>query len=199
VNSVVVEAPGQLTTVQDFGRTGHGPQGISPSGAADPVALHLGNLLVGNQAGAPALEMTLVGGTFVFQKGGAIALAGSDFGATLQGQSVDTWRSYPVAAGEKLVVGPTQSGARCYLCIAGGVIVKPFLGSASTHRVSGLGGFEGRALRKGDVLSVGTQATRFVARKISAGLLGALTPREVLRVTDGPQANLFSVEVTRSF
>jgi antagonist of KipI len=33
--------------------------------------------------------------------------------------------------------------------------VKPFLGSASTHLLSGLGGHEGRALRKGDVLKIG--------------------------------------------
>jgi len=56
-----VLAPGLLTTVQDLGREGFGPLGVSPSGAADPVALRIGNRLVGNAESAAALEMTLLG------------------------------------------------------------------------------------------------------------------------------------------
>ena len=32
---IEVHAPGLFTTVQDLGREGYGPQGVSPSGAAD--------------------------------------------------------------------------------------------------------------------------------------------------------------------
>jgi biotin-dependent carboxylase-like uncharacterized protein len=200
MNSLTVVAPGLLTTVQDLGRPGFGAGGISPSGAADPVALQLGNLLVGNAPGAAALEMTLMGGNFIFREPSAIALAGSDFAATLNGQALDTWRSYSVAAGEKLRVGSTRSGARCYLCVAGGVEVEPFLGSASTHLVSGLGGFAGRSLRKGDVLRIGTAQTKFIERTLSSAALRILQPREaVLRVADGPQCDLFSAETVQSF
>jgi biotin-dependent carboxylase-like uncharacterized protein len=200
MNSLTVEAPGLLITVQDRGRPGFGVRGISPSGAADPVALQLGNLLVGNAPGAAALEMTLMGGNFIFREPSAIALAGSDFAATLNGQALDTWRSYSVAAGEKLRVGSTRSGARCYLCVAGGVEVEPFLGSASTHLVSGLGGFAGRSLRKGDVLRIGTAQTKFIERTLSSAALRILQPREaVLRVADGPQCDLFSAETVQSF
>src|SRR2546429_7396157 len=66
---IEVLAPGLLTTVQDLGREGFGPMGVSPSGAADPVALRIGNRLVGNAAIAAALEMTLLGGTFLFPEG----------------------------------------------------------------------------------------------------------------------------------
>jgi allophanate hydrolase subunit 2 len=44
---IEVRAPGLLTTVQDLGREGFGPMGVSPSGAADAVALRIGNRLVG--------------------------------------------------------------------------------------------------------------------------------------------------------
>jgi biotin-dependent carboxylase-like uncharacterized protein len=200
MTSLLVESPGLLTTVQDLGRSGFGARGISPSGAADPVALQLGNLLVGNALGAAALEMTLMGGNFIFSEPAAIALAGSDFGATLNAQALDSWRSYSVAAGEKLPIGTTRSGARCYLCVAGGLLVKPFLGSASTHLVSGLGGFAGRRLRKGDVLRIGMTQTKFVERTLSSTALRILQPRNaVLRVTDGPQCDLFSAETVRSF
>ncbi|MGB7027017.1 MAG: KipI antagonist, partial [Candidatus Acidiferrum sp.] len=152
---IQVRAPGLLTTVQDLGREGFGPLGVSPSGAADAIALRIGNRLVGNPEGAAALEMTLLGGTFEFSEAAVVALTGSDFGATLDNVPVEMWSSMEVRAGQILGVGTTRGGARCYLCIHGGIEVKLFLGSASTHLLSDLGGFEGRALRKGDLLRVG--------------------------------------------
>jgi antagonist of KipI len=169
--------------------------GVSPSGAADPVALRLGNLLVGNEAGAAALEMTLLGGSFVFPAGAVIALTGADFGATIDGRSVEMWTPHAMLPGATLKLGPTRNFARCYLAVAGGIRVKPFLGSASTHLLSGLGGHEGRALRKGDVLRLGMCERKFLKRAISQTVLLSLKPRKVLRVTDGPQSDWFSEEV----
>ena len=187
---IQIQSPGLFTTVQDLGRPGFGPMGLSPSGAADPIALRLGNRLVGNADDAAALEMTLIGGTFLFPEGCIAALAGSDFGASLDNQSVATWMALKINSGQTLRVGPTRSGARCYLCVRGGIKVNSFLGSASTHILSGLGGFEGRALRKGDILNVGP-ATTFCERKISLQSLERLSPRKVLRVTSGPQSDWF--------
>jgi len=39
---IQVQEPGLFTTVQDLGREGFGPQGVSASGAADAVSLRLG-------------------------------------------------------------------------------------------------------------------------------------------------------------
>src|SRR5579863_9371532 len=122
---IQVQAPGLLTTVQDLGREGFGPIGVSPSGAADPISLRLGNRLVGNPEGAAALEMTLLGGTFVFPEGAVIALTGADFGATLENAAIPLWTSLQVKPGQTLRTGATRSGARCYLCIAGGIEEKP--------------------------------------------------------------------------
>ena len=76
---IQVQEPGLLTTVQDLGRDGFGPLGVSPSGAADPISLRLGNRLVANPESAAGLEMTLLGGTFLFPEGAILALTGSDF------------------------------------------------------------------------------------------------------------------------
>jgi len=199
MSTLVVESPGLLTTVQDLGRAGFGPLGVSPSGAADPVALRLGNLLVGNEPGAAALEMTLLGGTFAFPAGAVIALVGGDFGAALNGRHVEMWTTLVVPPGEKLSLGPTRNFARCYLAVAGGIQVKAFLGSASTHLLSGLGGHEGRALRKGDVLRLGTPQLKVRERTISRAVLLRLKPRKILRVTDGPQSHHFSEEAKQVF
>lgn len=155
MRAIEVLSPGLLTTVQDLGREGFGPLGVSPSGAADPFALRIGNRLVGNVEGAAALEMTLLGGTFAFSGGAVAALTGSDFGGTLDNLPLQPWASFEVQPGQTLRLGPTKSGARCYLCVRGGLEVRSFLGSASTHLLSGLGGHEGRALRKGDMLKIG--------------------------------------------
>lgn len=188
---IQVQAPGLFTTVQDLGREGFGPAGVSPSGAADPISLRLGNRLVGNLGSAAGLEMTLLGGTFVFPDGGIAALTGSDFGAALDGVPVESWASIEIKSGQTLQLGPTRSGARCYLCIQGGIVVKPFLGSASTHVLSGLGGFEGRPLRKGDILNIGNAGAPFEKRTIPRHLLDRLSPRKLLRVTPGPQSDWF--------
>ena len=214
MSTIEVLSPGLLTTVQDSGREGFGAMGVSPSGAADPIALRIGNRLAGNTEGGAALEMTLLGGAFQFQGECVAALTGSDFGATLDGTPVLTCTSFAVKAGQILKLGPTRSGARSYLCAQGGIEVQTFLGSASTHLLSGLGGHEGRALRKGDVLAIGYAteeredrtgksacSTRGAhhPRKISAKALKQLSPRKVLRVTPGPQSDWFPEAAQKVF
>jgi antagonist of KipI len=189
---IQVQEPGLLTTVQDLGRDGFGPLGVSPSGAADPISLRLGNRLVANPESAAGLEVTLLGGTFLFPEGAILALTGSDFVATLDGTVVDLWTSIDVRPGQTLRVGPARSGARCYLCVGGGIAVKPFLGSSSTHILSGLGGVEGRPLRKGDVLHVGSAIGSFRKRTVAPQARNYLSPRHILRVNPGPQSNWFS-------
>jgi antagonist of KipI len=199
MTQIQVQTPGLLTTVQDLGREGFGPLGVSPSGAADAVSLRLGNRLVGNPEGAAGLEMTLLGGTFVFPQGAVIALTGSDFGATLDSAAASLWRSIEVKPGQTLRVGSTRSGARCYLCVQGGIVVKPLLGSASTHLLSGLGGYQGRALLKGDVLQVALTTAPFQKNTIAPRAVEQLAPRKLLRVTPGPQTETFPEASRRRF
>jgi antagonist of KipI len=192
--SLVVESAGLQTTVQDFGREGFGVLGVSASGAADAVALRLGNLLLENLPGTPALEMTLTGGTFLFPDGAVICLAGANFGAQAEGKALELWRPHAILPGQRVALGATRDYARCYLCVAGGVGVVDFLGSASTHLLSGLGGWGGRALRKGDVLQTGKLAKNIRRRKLRPGVLDALKPGKQLRVTRGPQFDWFTEE-----
>ena len=199
MSSLLVESAGLQTTVQDLGRPGFGPEGVSASGAADPVALRLGNLLVENPPGVAGLELTLVGGSFVFPDGAVIALTGADLGATVNGRPLEMWASHTLEPGTKLMFGATRNFARGYLAIAGGIQVDPFLGSASTHVLSGLGGFEGRALRKGDRLRIGKASKKVPRRRITLVALYAFKPRKVLRVTEGPQADWFSEAAKQVF
>jgi antagonist of KipI len=186
VNTIRVLTSGLQTTVQDLGRFGWAHFGISASGAADSFALRAGNLLVGNAENAAAVEMTLMGAAFEFETDTVVALAGSDFGAGLP-----LWTAVEMKAGQTLRCGPSQSGARSYLCVRGGIAVPKSMGSASTHVITGVGG---RPLRAGDLLPIGNEAIRRPrAAPKSVPALDAGT----LRVTDGPQAVQFADELYR--
>ncbi|HZL84111.1 MAG TPA: 5-oxoprolinase subunit PxpB [Candidatus Krumholzibacteria bacterium] len=206
-NSVTVEKPGFLASTQDLGRFGAAHLGVSASGAADPLAFRLGNWLVGNVGDGTALELTLVGGTFVFHQETCIALTGSDFGALLEeagasgsSRSLPPWRAIRVAAGSRLVLGHARDGARGYLCVAGGFEVPRFLGSASTHFQSGLGGL-GRALQAGDRLYIASRGEPATIRhRTEDSGLRTLDMQWIaeqyapgpLRITVGPQADWFT-------
>lgn len=194
-----VKSPGLFTTIQDLGRPGFGLLGVSASGAADSVALRVGNRLVSNPESSAALEMTLLGGTFLFHRDCVASIAGSDFGPMLDGQPVALWSAFQILAGQTLAFGPTRSGARCYLCVQGGFVVPLFLGSASTHILSGLGGLDGRALRKGDTLAIGDASTPFDQRSVAQAALRKLAPRKTLRVTPAPQESWFSKSALAAF
>jgi antagonist of KipI len=186
-SGIRVVSAGMLTTVQDLGRFGYAHYGVSASGAADPVALRAGNLLVGNAENAPALEMTLVGGAFEFESAAVIALTGSDFGPDLP-----LWTAVEIQAGTTVRFGATRSGARCYLCVRGGIAVPPVMGSASTHVMTGVGG---RPIRTGDVLPIGDAAIRRPRPRPARPEFPRAGP---LRVTPAPQADWFADELYRT-
>jgi antagonist of KipI len=191
VTTFEVLTPGMQTTVQDLGRPGYGHLGVSASGAADPLALRLGNLLAGNREGAAALEMTLLGGRFRFDGPALCVLAGADFAAALDGVPVDLWTPIYIRAGQTLGFGGARAGARCYLCFGGGLQGQASLGSCSTHVPSGLGG---RPLLKGDVLSV-SDTESLEPRVIRRAALERLRPAsDVLRVTRSAQTADFAQE-----
>lgn len=190
----VVE-PGLYSTVQDGGRAGWGHLGVRRAGAADPLALAAANLLVGNAAEAPALEMTLLGATLAVRADTLVGLAGADMEATVPEQSrrLAPGASHLVRAGTTLVFDTAVSGARAYVAIAGGIDVPTVLGSASTDPVAGFGGIEGRVLQAGDLVA-GTSSSSLTERRWPTNLPSSGIPASVgpvvVRVTDGPHLQL---------
>ena len=108
--NALVSRAGFLTSVQDLGRTGFRQFGVSTSGALDPFALRVANLLVGNDEGAAGLEITLGGLHLRFGDERMVAWCGGEFdvqtGKALQLPAVVDIPSYPV----KVVEGIIQVG-----------------------------------------------------------------------------------------
>jgi antagonist of KipI len=193
MSTIDVLAPGFLTTVQDLGRPGHAAEGVSASGAADPLALRIGNRLVGNADRAAGLEMTLRGGAFRFDTDGIIAITGADARGRIGDRAVPPWRATAVSAGEILDCSGIEGGARGYLCVRGGIAAPLLFGSASTHLLTQMGGYEGRAIRAGDRLPLGSavRGEPYQGAVDPAGVPGYRS-RGPIRVTEGPQASWFS-------
>jgi antagonist of KipI len=183
-----VLSPGFLTTVQDLGRFGWAHFGISASGAADPFSFRAANLLAGNAENAPALEMTLTGDEFAFERETIVVATGSDFSSPIA-----LWEPVAIPAGRHLRFGPARSGARCYLAVRGGFDVPPVMGSASVHVMTGVGG---RPLRKGDTLAIGDAAVR--RPRPPARGVPVYSSDAALRATPGPQAHAFGDELYRA-
>ncbi|MCX8566036.1 MAG: biotin-dependent carboxylase uncharacterized domain-containing protein [Glomeribacter sp. 1016415] len=147
---------GLLTSVQDLGRKGYRMSGVCTSGALDTLALHIANRMVGNAPEAAGLELTAGPVSLHFTQTTRVALSGADFSATLDSLPVHAWWSFPVEAGQTLRLHTPKIGMRAYLAVHGGIDVTPMLGSRSTDLKAGFGGLNGRALKDGDQLPLGT-------------------------------------------
>lgn len=199
---LLVGAAGLQTTVQDLGRPGWGRFGLPPGGALDDAALRWANLLIGNEPGAAALELTLLGPALTYRGPGPLraALAGADFGATLDGTPQPPWQGFTWQPGQTLTCGACRVGARGYLAVAGGIAVPPALGSRSTDLRGELGGLDGRALRAGDRLPLDPpESGAGPALRLPGDRRPDYRGEIVARVVLGPQDDRFTEDAIVTF
>lgn len=181
---------GTMTTVQDHpGRIGLWEVGIPPSGPMDDLSFQLANTAVGNPAGAPGLECTLLGPALRFSDDTLVCVTGAQAPVTVDGVSVPMWVPVNVPAGTVLDVGtPTDTGLRTYVAIRGGINAPLFHGSASTFTLGGFGGVTGKAVATGDVLGLFEDTAGLTApQPVPPDSRPTLTHTWHLAVTEGPQ------------
>ncbi|MCM0613340.1 urea carboxylase [Marinobacter sediminum] len=185
--TVDVLSGGTMTTVQDYpGRIGYWEIGVPPSGPFDSYSFRLGNRLLGNEEGAPGLEITLKGPTLVFNRATQIVLTGAELKASLNDEPIAFWQVLDVPAGGTLKLGATsEGGARAYVLFRGGLDCPEYLTSCSTFTLGQFGGHCGRALRAGDVLAL-PDAESVAASAMPADLKPAIGKTWQLHVTYGP-------------
>jgi len=153
--TATVQRAGFLSSVQDLGRTGFRQFGVSTSGTLDPFALRVANLLVGNDEAAAGLEITLGGLQLRFEDERTVAWCGGEFDVQIGSRALPAGHVAELQRGDELKFGRATTGCRCWVAISGGIDVPVILGSRSTDLRANFGGFEGRALRDGDRLSLG--------------------------------------------
>lgn len=151
-NRLSVEKAGILDTVQDLGRFGQQRMGINPCGAMDGYALQLANALVGNLLEEAGLELHFPASVFIAEHSMLIALAGADMDAQLNGRPLPLLHPVKLMKYDRIQFLKLRMGYRCYMAVEGGFHLTEGGYSSSTNLKAGYGGFEGRALQKGDVL-----------------------------------------------
>ncbi|KIW52515.1 urea carboxylase [Exophiala xenobiotica] len=153
--AIDVISGGSYTLVQDFpGRPTVG-RGFGHCGPMDPIAFQSANILVGNKVGTEGLEITLRGPELLFLSGAVVALCGPQVSATLDGKEIPLWQRLEIFAGQKLAIGAIETGCRAYLAVYGGFPnVSTWCGSKATCPMVQVGGYQGRALRPGDLLHI---------------------------------------------
>ena len=152
---------------------------------------------------AAVMEMTMLGGYFRFSLPAYLAVCGADMQGELNGHKIKNWSAFPVAAGDELAFGHAVSGCRSYLAFRGGIAVPKIMGSRSTCLRAQIGGYEGRALRAGDLLEVAPAVASASLISHTTELVLAFVPHYPnhvrLRVMLGPQDDLFTSAGVLSF
>lgn len=182
---------GLQTTLQAGPRYGLRHKGVPSGGAADPLSLALANRAAGNAPDATGLEITLSGASILFEQDTAIGLTGGSATHHLNGAPVASHETIRVKSGDTLELGPVNSGCRTYLCVAGGLVGEPWLGSSSTYLPAALGGHEGRALRQRDRIEIRPAPSPPFART-PADLRPHISRSWALRAVPGPEAETLS-------
>lgn len=199
MNAVKVISPGALTTVQDAGRFGYLQSGISVSGVMDSYSHRTANLLVDNAPEEAVLEITLMGPILEFQCDTRIAVTGAAMGPKVNDQPVPMWQTLAVKQGDRLSFSPIQSGCRAYLAFAGGIDVPVLMGSKSTNLKAQVGGFQGRMLKREDVLPLGAPPAGGKLWAANEDTIPQYTQQITLRAVLGPQDDFFTADGIRTF
>ena len=182
---------GPLVTVQDRGRPGMRRFGVTASGPMDRVAFAIANAALGNPAGSPAIEISMGGLVLDCVEGSVtVAVAGGGFQISLDRSTLASWAVATIREGSRLAVRSGAWGSWTYLAFAGRLRALSWLGSASTHVSSGLGG--GR-ITAGQRLTVDDSGIR-EDRVGEIPCPDFARPRDAATVVLGPQDRFFAPE-----
>lgn len=191
---------GLQTSVQDLGRKGQMHNGVSLSGAMDPIALKRANWLLSKPLNRPVIEITLVGPEIRFETEMLIAVTGAEFELSLNQKPVSNNQAIKVNSGDILTFGKLISGARAYLSISETINLPKVFDSYSTHLTVKFGGYKGRALKQGDRLnSQPSSSNQINNKKMPKYVNNAYTGSYILRCTTSVETDLFTEKQKADF
>ena len=188
-----------LVTIQSKQRTGFRKFGVPSSGFQDEHGAYLGNWLVGNDREAPSIEV--FGNMLVFEALSecVIAIGGACSRLLINDQQGLLNQAHKLVLNDVVVVENVTAGSIFYLSIAGIFFGESVMGSVATDLTNGWGGFQGRILKKGDLI-LGTPKLRVTNRNFTiASTHSQFTKNITIHIIAGPEAHLFSKQVLDEF
>lgn len=145
---------GFLTTIQDGGRYGVQDQGIPISGFMDESSAQIANSLLGNAINSAVLECCMMGCTIKALTEFSIAFFGAHMDLKLNHHIIPQGKIIILTTGDILSIGFAKKGMYGYLAISGSIDIPEIYGSKSTYLPSEFGGYKGRKLKQGDIITI---------------------------------------------
>lgn len=198
-----VISAGPQSLFQDMGRFHMAGSGVAPSGNFDRMSAARANHAMGNDPRATVVEVLFGGLELEALAASHVVVAGMRCPVTVTDAAGRSRASYShtlidLEPGDRLLIGPAESGMRGYLAVRGGFHPPAVLGSCATDLMSGLGP---APLQDGDILEVGNCIAE-EAWWPRLRQLPTLWPREEVRtlsVVPGPRSDWFSQESMAAF
>ena len=185
---------GLQSTLQGARRLGHRHLGIPYAGPADPLSMALANRLVGNASEATCVEITFGGFEAVVETDCAVAVAGAAGQFSVSNEERALHTTWHVRRGERIKIDPPQVGMRSYLAIRSGFKATEIFGSESTYLPAAFGGYEGRAVKAGDVLAPSGRSEMSDRLQTPEALRPVFTHAFALRACLSSEADLLAPE-----
>ena len=152
MSGFVVKQPGLLSLLHDRGRYGSHHLGLTTGGPLDSLAFDWANRLLGNAVNATCLEISFGGLNLVAEIDTSFVITGAQAPCKVNGETIPLWQTQNIRQGDKLEIGFTSAGTRCYLAVGGGFEIAPSFGSSSTVLREKIGGINGDKLQAGEHL-----------------------------------------------
>lgn len=190
--------PGILTLLQDQGRFGFASYGVTTSGAMDEYAYGYANYMLDNTLECNALEIAFSGLKLKAHVDTMICVTGADITFSINDTLHAPWQTFCVKKGDVLSFSKNVSGVRAYLGVKGGFDIEKEFGSNATTLKEGLGGLNGKALKKADFLPCLPQ-TFLAPKRLKSAYVPDYSKHLTLRVLLGYQEACFSQEEKQKF
>jgi biotin-dependent carboxylase-like uncharacterized protein len=152
MGSLEIIKAGMMSSIQDLGRKGLAYFAIPNSGVMDKNAAQIALLILNKNEGSPLMECTSSAPEIKFNHATRIVITGADFNWKLNNEKINR-NTILVIKKEDILKGQfAKDGLRGYIAIDGELEIEKTYDSFSTYTNAKLGGFQGRLLRKGDIL-----------------------------------------------
>lgn len=200
--ALLVEKPGPLSLIQDFGRFGLAHIGVTQGGPVDDYAYSWTNHLLDNPVNCSVIEITLGNASFKALEDCHLAICGGDLNATIDDVPIPNWSDFCLRQGQTLHFGVAKNGLRAYLAVRGGFRVTKHLGSTATVVREALGGLDqkGSALKAGDLLPFTSHSLpNTKPKQMTFRFKPDYNLPMTLRVIESYQCDDFSDEAKRAF
>jgi biotin-dependent carboxylase-like uncharacterized protein len=148
---------------------------------------------------ACTLEISWGGFEGRFIKDAVISITGANCDVTLNGQPQAAYTPIHVGQNSVLKIAPPDLGLRNYLAVQGGFEAQTFLNNMSTYLPAKLGGYEGRTLKPGDLVSINKTSAKSKLRSIPENLRPVMGHDWVLNCASWSEFSLLSAKSRAKF